>query len=55
LKYPHELVDLGFQSIEIASVELIVLIIHEILEDRVASIGIICQFQDVLAEVVHPL
>lgn len=55
LQDSHELVDLDLQPIEVASVKLIVLIIHEMLEDGIAGVGIICHFEYVLAEVVHAL
>lgn len=44
LQYPHELVDLDLQPIEITSIQLIVLVIHEVLEDGVTGVGIIRHF-----------
>ena len=55
LKDPHELVYLDFEAIEVASVELVVLVIHEVFEDGIAGVGIIRHLEDVLAEVVHAL
>jgi hypothetical protein len=41
LKNTHKLINFQFQPVKVASIKLIVLIIHQVLEDRIAGIGII--------------
>lgn len=51
----HELIYLDFQVIEIASIQIVVLIIHQMLKDSIANKVIFCYLQYVFTEIVHAL
>lgn len=53
--HSHELIYFEFESIEVACVHVVILIVHEVFEDEVADVGVVGQFEDVFAEIVHAL
>ncbi len=55
LQDAHHLIDLDFQAIELASVHVVEMIVHEVLEDEVDVVSVVGHFEDVFAEVVHAL
>ncbi len=55
LQYTHHLVYFNFQSIELASVHVGEVVVHEVFEDEVNMVSVVGHFEDVFAEVVHAL
>lgn len=55
LQNAHKLVNFDLKSIETASIKMVVLIIHQIFKDGVASKSVICQLEYIFAQVVHTL
>lgn len=49
------LVQFDFKAIELASVHVRVMSVHEMFEDRINLESVMSEFEDILAEVVHAL
>lgn len=55
LQQPHELIYPELETVELIRIHVMVLIVHEMLEDEVYYVRIVSKLKNVLTEVVHTL